>query len=81
MITIYTNACVTCGVNSIFTRRVQAYARSIGQEVQILNSKYDANAREVHADHLLNLFGKVSDYTPIVVTENGNVVELRKWNS
>jgi hypothetical protein len=81
MITIYLYGCSTCGVNAVYVRRVKAYAQEHNQTVEVRNSKYDVDARQIHVEYLESMFGRVSDYIPIVIDENGNATELRKWIS
>ena len=79
MITIYLNGCSTCGVNSVFVRRVQSYGRRNSIDVDVKNSRYDEGVRAEHVKALLYSGLPTGEYAPIVV-EDGLVTKLREWN-
>lgn len=79
MITIHINGCSGCGVNSIYVRRVKAYALRVDKPIIIINTKYDSLGREQHANLLIAAGLGCDQYEPIVV-EAGVVTRLREWN-
>ena len=68
--TIFISGCSTCGTNSIFVRRVQRD----NPTVEIKNSKYDKDARELHGAYLSANNLPTDNYDAIVV--DGDTVTL-----
>ena len=79
MITVYINGCSTCGVNSVFVRQVEKYAKEVGETFILKNSKYVTYYAEEHLGYLKKAGLELSTYIPIVVTDD-SIRKLRSWS-
>lgn len=79
MIKIYAYGCITCGINGIYIRKIQAYGVANDIPVEVINSRYEEAGRLEHAELLKSKSYDVDSYQPIVVY-NGEVRRLRSWN-
>lgn len=77
MIQIYLYGC-NCGQKAKLTRKVKAYAKENNIEIDILNSKYDLDARFDHMNWL-RLNGLDTSIYQSIVVENNSVVPLSQW--
>lgn len=78
MIKIYIHGC-NCGLNAQYIRRVQAYGLKNSIPVEVINSKYNEEAREEHAVNLQMAGIELGSY-PSIVVHNDNVTRLIEWN-
>lgn len=69
---VYVYGCTTCGVNSVLIRRL----RKLNDDVQVINTKYDEEARKEHIAYLQEAGFDMDSMKPIIV-ENGKVRGLR----
>lgn len=75
MITIYVYGCASCGVTAKRIREVQNYGKKYGVSVEVLNSKYNSEHRQLHASFLSGVLKRPADsYEPMIV--NGGIVML-----
>lgn len=82
MIKVYVYGCTGCGVVGKNVRRVQAYGLKNNHQVEVVNTKYNLEARETHLKWLKKAGIQARAYTPIVVNLGKNeLTELSTWNS
>lgn len=75
---IFIAGCATCGINGWYIKRIQVYCRDNSINMEVVNSKYDDQARQEHADCIAQAGLDPAHYPAIVVQDN-KVTELKKW--